>query len=178
MHEASLAGGVLQLVEETARREGFARLLVLRLEAGQLAGVDGRALRFALESLAPGPLLDGARIDLDEHGLRTDGGDIAAGGRLPSLRRISTATHGRFGAAGGGHGGGVGMTITPCAALLALQAATSPEAMPLRPVQACAGRLGAAVLSPLSHLRREGDAPCGLAEPVPREHLVGTWCSG
>ena len=54
MHEASLAGGVLQLVEDTARREGFSRLLELRLEAGQLAGVDIRALRFALESLAPG----------------------------------------------------------------------------------------------------------------------------
>ncbi|MEZ5703326.1 MAG: hydrogenase maturation nickel metallochaperone HypA [Burkholderiaceae bacterium] len=81
---------MLQLVEETARREGFARLLVLRLEAGQLAGVDGRALRFALESLAPDTLLDGARIELDEprtglvHGLRTDGGDLAAGDACPA----------------------------------------------------------------------------------------------
>jgi hydrogenase nickel incorporation protein HypA/HybF len=66
MHEASLAGGVLQLVEDTARREGFARLLELRLEAGQLAGVDIRALRFALESLAPGTLLEGASIEIDE----------------------------------------------------------------------------------------------------------------
>ena len=66
MHEASLAGGVLQLVEDTASREGFARLLSLRLEAGQLAGVDVRALRFALESLAPGTLLEGARIEIDE----------------------------------------------------------------------------------------------------------------
>ena len=66
MHEASLAGGVLQLVEDTARREGFSRLLSLRLEAGQLAGVDVRALRFALESLAPGTLLEGARIEIDE----------------------------------------------------------------------------------------------------------------
>lgn len=66
MHEASLAGSVLQLVEETAEREGFSRLLVLRLEAGQLAGVDVRALRFALESLAPGTLLDGAAIDIEE----------------------------------------------------------------------------------------------------------------
>ena len=66
MHEASLAGGVLQLVEEAARHEGFARLLALRLEAGQLAGVDARALRFALESLAPGTLLEGARIDIEE----------------------------------------------------------------------------------------------------------------
>jgi hydrogenase nickel incorporation protein HypA/HybF len=66
MHEASLAGGVLQLVEDTARREGFVRLLSLRLEAGQLAGVDVRALRFALESLAPGTLLDGAQVQIDE----------------------------------------------------------------------------------------------------------------
>lgn len=66
MHEASLAGGVLQLVEDTARREGFSRLLVLRLEAGQLAGVDTRALRFALDSLAPGTVLDGARFDIEE----------------------------------------------------------------------------------------------------------------
>ena len=66
MHEASLAGGVLQLVEDAARREGFARLLELHLEAGQLSGVDLRALRFALESLAPGTLLDGAQIQIDE----------------------------------------------------------------------------------------------------------------
>jgi hydrogenase nickel incorporation protein HypA/HybF len=66
MHEASLAGGVLNVVEDAARREGFARVLHLRLEAGQLAGVDARALRFALESLAPGTVLDGARIDIEQ----------------------------------------------------------------------------------------------------------------
>jgi hydrogenase nickel incorporation protein HypA/HybF len=66
MHEASLAGGVLQLIEQTALRERFARVTHLRLEAGQLAGVEPRALRFALEALAPGTLLDGARIDIEE----------------------------------------------------------------------------------------------------------------
>jgi hydrogenase nickel incorporation protein HypA/HybF len=66
MHEASLAGGILQLVERTAVRERFARVTHLRLEAGQLAGVESRALRFALEAIAPGTLLDGARIDIDE----------------------------------------------------------------------------------------------------------------
>lgn len=66
MHEASLAGGVLQLVEDAAARESFKRLLVLRLEAGQLAAVDVRALRFALESLSPGTLLEGARIEIEE----------------------------------------------------------------------------------------------------------------
>lgn len=66
MHEASLAGGVLQLVEDAQRREGFARVLELHLEAGQLAGVDARALRFALECLAPGTVLEGATLRIDE----------------------------------------------------------------------------------------------------------------
>lgn len=66
MHEVSLAGGVLQLVEDAARRECFSRVVSLRLEVGELAGVDVRALRFALESLAPGTLLAGAQIDIDE----------------------------------------------------------------------------------------------------------------
>jgi hydrogenase nickel incorporation protein HypA/HybF len=66
MHEASLAGGILQVVEDTARREGFARVTVLRLEAGQLAGVEARALRFALEALAPGTCLQSARVEIDE----------------------------------------------------------------------------------------------------------------
>lgn len=66
MHEASLAGGILQLVEDAARREGFRRVTQLRLEAGQLAGVEARALRFALEALAPGTLLQGAHVVIEE----------------------------------------------------------------------------------------------------------------
>ncbi|MBA3057243.1 MAG: hydrogenase maturation nickel metallochaperone HypA [Gammaproteobacteria bacterium] len=66
MHEASIAGGILKLVEDVRQREGFRRVTVLRIEAGQLAGVEGRALRFALEALAPGTCLQQARIDIDE----------------------------------------------------------------------------------------------------------------
>lgn len=66
MHEASLAGGILKLVEDAAQRDGFCRVTVLRLEAGQLAGVETRALRFALEALAPGTCLQQARFDIDE----------------------------------------------------------------------------------------------------------------
>lgn len=66
MHEASLAGGILQLVEDAAQREGFRRVTSLRLEAGQLAGVEARALRFALEAIAPGTLLQQASIVIDE----------------------------------------------------------------------------------------------------------------
>lgn len=66
MHEASLAGGVLRVVEDAARREGFGSVTLLRLEVGQLAGVEVRALRFALEAIAPGTCLAGARLEIDE----------------------------------------------------------------------------------------------------------------
>ncbi len=65
MHELSLAGGILRLVEDAARREGFARVARLRLEAGALAGVELPALRFALDAIAPGTCLAGAEITID-----------------------------------------------------------------------------------------------------------------
>jgi hydrogenase nickel incorporation protein HypA/HybF len=66
MHEASLAGGVLNLVEQAAARERFRRVGTLHLEVGALAGVEVRALRFALEAIAPGTCLEGARLEIDE----------------------------------------------------------------------------------------------------------------
>ena len=66
MHEASLAGGILEVVEDAARREGFRRVTTLRVEAGQLAGVEPRALRFALEAIAPGTCLQGMQLTIDE----------------------------------------------------------------------------------------------------------------
>lgn len=66
MHEASLAGGILKLVEDAAARDPFARVRQLSLRAGALAGVEVRALRFALEAIAPGTRLEGARIEIDE----------------------------------------------------------------------------------------------------------------
>jgi hydrogenase nickel incorporation protein HypA/HybF len=66
MHEMSLAGGILRVVEQAREREGFTRVSRLALEAGALAGVELRALRFALEAMAPGTLLEGARIDIEE----------------------------------------------------------------------------------------------------------------
>lgn len=62
MHELSLAGGVVRLVEDAAEREGFRRVSQLRLEAGALSGVEVRALRFALDASIPGTCLEGAEI--------------------------------------------------------------------------------------------------------------------
>jgi hydrogenase nickel incorporation protein HypA/HybF len=66
MHELSLAEDVLRIVEDAAARDGFRRVSRLTLEAGALAAVEVPALRFALESLAPGTCLEGARFDIEE----------------------------------------------------------------------------------------------------------------
>mgnify|MGYP006284483457 CR=1 FL=1 len=65
MHEMSLAGGILRIAEQAAERERFARVTLLRLEAGSLSGVEPRALRFALEAMAPGTCLEGAQIEIE-----------------------------------------------------------------------------------------------------------------
>ena len=66
MHELSLAGGILQLVEQEREKDTFAQVKYLRLEAGALSGVEVSSLRFALDSLIPGTCLNGAVIDIDE----------------------------------------------------------------------------------------------------------------
>jgi hydrogenase nickel incorporation protein HypA/HybF len=66
MHEMSLAGGILQLVEQAAAREHFGRVTQLRLEAGKLAAVELSSLRFALEVVSRGTCLEGARVEIDE----------------------------------------------------------------------------------------------------------------
>ncbi len=66
MHELSLAGGIVRLVEDAAAREHFTRVSQLRLEAGALSGVEVHALRFALAAVAPGTCLEGAAIEIEE----------------------------------------------------------------------------------------------------------------
>ena len=70
MHEMSLAEGVLQIVEDSARREGFGTVRVVRLEIGELAGVEIDALRLCFDAVARGGIADGARLEIE----RTPGG--------------------------------------------------------------------------------------------------------
>jgi len=65
MHELSLATGILDLVQEAARRDGFRSVGQLRLEVGALACVEAEALRFALEAICPGTCLEHAQIRID-----------------------------------------------------------------------------------------------------------------
>ncbi|NDV13979.1 hydrogenase maturation nickel metallochaperone HypA [Crenobacter caeni] len=62
MHEMSLAEGILDLVEQQAARDGFARVREIHLTIGALAGVEVSSLEFCLDAVCRGTLADGAAI--------------------------------------------------------------------------------------------------------------------
>jgi len=80
MHELSLAASMLGIVEQTARREGFARVASIRLAIGRLSCVMPEALRFCFESVTRGTVAEGARLDIDE---------IEGVGRCPQCERTT-----------------------------------------------------------------------------------------
>lgn len=64
MHEMSLAEGVLQLIEDAARREKFSKVTVVWLEIGQLAGVEAEAMRFCFDAVTRGSVAEGAQLEI------------------------------------------------------------------------------------------------------------------
>jgi hydrogenase nickel incorporation protein HypA/HybF len=66
MHEFSLAEGVLQILEEAARREGFGHVRAVRLEIGRLSSVEPEALRCCFDAVTRHSVADGARLEIVE----------------------------------------------------------------------------------------------------------------
>lgn len=64
MHEMSLAEGVLDLIERNAAEQGFARVLGVHLEIGELAGVDIGAMRFSFDAVTNGTLAADAKLEI------------------------------------------------------------------------------------------------------------------
>ena len=62
----SLAEGVIELVEETARREHARRVRRVVIEIGRLAAVDPEALRFAFEAVCRGGTAEEAQLEIVE----------------------------------------------------------------------------------------------------------------
>jgi hydrogenase nickel incorporation protein HypA/HybF len=65
MHELGIAESALQLALAEARKADATRVVRLVLRVGALSGVDPEALRFALESLAPGTPAAGAAVEIE-----------------------------------------------------------------------------------------------------------------
>lgn len=64
MHEMSLAEGVLQVIEDSAKTNGFSRVKTVWLEIGELAGVEVEAMLFCFDSVVKGTLADGAGLEV------------------------------------------------------------------------------------------------------------------
>jgi len=66
MHEMSLCEGILQILEDNARKQGYRRVKTVRLEIGGLAGVEVEAMRFGFEAVMQGTLAEGASLEITE----------------------------------------------------------------------------------------------------------------
>jgi hydrogenase nickel incorporation protein HypA/HybF len=64
MHEMSLAESVLQIIEDAAARERFARVRAVWLEIGALAGVEPEAMRFCFDAVTRESVAEGARLEI------------------------------------------------------------------------------------------------------------------
>jgi hydrogenase nickel incorporation protein HypA/HybF len=66
MHEMSLAEGVLQIIEDSARDQHFSRVKTVWLEIGQLAGVEVEAMRFCFDAVVDGSIAQDAKLEIIE----------------------------------------------------------------------------------------------------------------
>lgn len=64
MHEMSLAEGVLQIMEDQARAQNFARVKTVWLEIGELSHVDPEAIRFCFDAVTRNSVADGAALEI------------------------------------------------------------------------------------------------------------------
>ena len=64
MHEMSLVEGVRELIEAAAVREGFARVRRVRVEIGQLSGVEREAFEFCFDLAMRDGIAAGAALEV------------------------------------------------------------------------------------------------------------------
>jgi hydrogenase nickel incorporation protein HypA/HybF len=64
MHEMSLCESVVQVLEEQAAAQQFARVKLVRLEVGPFSGVELEALRFCFDAVTRGTLAEGAALEI------------------------------------------------------------------------------------------------------------------
>ncbi len=66
MHEMSLAEGVLQIIEDSAKTQNFSRVKTVWLEIGQLAGVEIEAMKFCFDAVVRDSIAENAKLEIIE----------------------------------------------------------------------------------------------------------------
>ena len=60
----SMAEGVLQLIEDAARKDQFTKVITVWLEIGQLSGVEPEAMAFCFDAVTRDSVAQGARLEI------------------------------------------------------------------------------------------------------------------
>ena len=84
MHEMSIAEGIIEIVERAAGRSGVTRVKEVRIEVGELAGVDIPSLEFAWVSVTRGGPAEGSRLVIER-----PRGEAPSAGAFISLPRAA-----------------------------------------------------------------------------------------
>ena len=64
MHEMSLTEGVIAIIEDAAKAQGFRRVKSVVLEIGQLSHASPEAMAFCFEAVSHGTIAEGARLEI------------------------------------------------------------------------------------------------------------------
>lgn len=62
----SLAEGIVGVIEDSARAQGFSTVRTVWVEIGRLAAVETEALRFSFDVVKRGTVADGAQLEIVE----------------------------------------------------------------------------------------------------------------
>lgn len=65
MHEMALTESIVDIVCEEARKGGFGKVRVVRLQVGAMAQVEPEALRFCFDAVSRGTVAEGAALDIE-----------------------------------------------------------------------------------------------------------------
>lgn len=66
MHEMALCEGIIQIVEDEARRRAFSKVKAVCLEIGALSHVAPEAIRFCFDAVAARTIAEGATLEIVE----------------------------------------------------------------------------------------------------------------
>ncbi|MDF0521107.1 hydrogenase maturation nickel metallochaperone HypA [Bradyrhizobium yuanmingense] len=66
MHEMALCEGIMEIVEEEARRRSFSKVRTVCVEIGALSHVDAEAMKFCFPVVAVRTIADGAVLEIVE----------------------------------------------------------------------------------------------------------------
>ncbi|WP_027583444.1 hydrogenase maturation nickel metallochaperone HypA [Bradyrhizobium sp. Ai1a-2] len=66
MHEMALCQGIIEIVEEEARRRSFSKVRTVCLEIGALSHAAPEAMKFCFEAAAAQTIADGAVLEIEK----------------------------------------------------------------------------------------------------------------